>query len=73
MRVRSLAARWIASGHAPYSSQYEFAIAFAWGATIAYVYIERQFRVRSLGESPAQGSSRNSTRGLVLSASASSS
>jgi cytochrome c-type biogenesis protein CcsB len=45
----ALAARWIASGHAPYSSQYEFAIAFAWGATIAYVYIERQFRVRALG------------------------
>src|SRR6476646_10776170 len=45
----ALAARWIASGHAPYSSQYEFAIAFAWGATIAYVYVERQFRVRTLG------------------------
>jgi cytochrome c-type biogenesis protein CcsB len=45
----ALAARWAASGHAPYSSQYEFAIAFAWGATIAYVYVERQFRVRTLG------------------------
>ena len=45
----ALATRWIASGHAPYSSQYEFAIAFAWGATIAYVYVERQFRVRTLG------------------------
>ena len=45
----ALAARWAASGHAPYSSQYEFAIAFAWGATIAYTYVERQFRVRTLG------------------------
>lgn len=45
----ALAARWIASGHAPYSSQYEFAIAFAWGSTAAYIYVERQFRVRTLG------------------------
>lgn len=45
----SLAARWVASGHAPYSSQYEFAIAFAWGATVAFVYLERQFRLRALG------------------------
>ena len=45
----ALGARWAATGHAPYSSQYEFAIAFAWGATVAYVYLERQFRLRPLG------------------------
>jgi cytochrome c-type biogenesis protein CcsB len=41
--------RWIAAGRAPYSNQYEFAVAFAWGVMTAYVYIERQFRVRALG------------------------
>ena len=45
----ALATRWIASGHAPYSSQYEFAVAFAWGAVAAFIYIERQFRMRTLG------------------------
>src|SRR5918912_1588896 len=45
----ALAARWAASGPAPYSSQYELAIASAWGSTIAYIYVERQFRVRTLG------------------------
>src|SRR5436309_15374817 len=45
----AVATRWIADGHAPYSNQYEFAVAFAWGATTAYVYIERQFRLRALG------------------------
>lgn len=45
----SLVTRWIAVGHAPYSNQFEFAIAFAWGATAAFIYVERQLRVRSLG------------------------
>jgi len=41
--------RWIAAGRAPYANQYEFAIAFAWGATVTFAYIERQFRFRPLG------------------------
>src|SRR5204863_967225 len=49
MLTGAVVTRWIADGHAPYSNQYEFAVAFAWGAMTAYVYIERQFRVRALG------------------------
>lgn len=49
LETLALTTRWIAAGHAPYSSQYEFAVAFAWGTTLAYAYIERQFRSRSLG------------------------
>ncbi|MEE9324704.1 MAG: c-type cytochrome biogenesis protein CcsB [Dehalococcoidia bacterium] len=45
----SLILRWIASGHPPYSNQYEFATAFAWGTTLAYLYFERKYKQRSLG------------------------
>ncbi len=41
--------RWIADGHAPYSNQYEFAVAFSWGIMTAFIYVERQFRSRALG------------------------
>ncbi len=45
----SLLSRSIAAGRGPFSNQYEFALAFAWGIVIAYLYIERSFRFRSLG------------------------
>jgi len=45
----SLLFRWIASGHAPYSNQYEFAVSFAWGIGSVYLYIENRNNSRSLG------------------------
>lgn len=45
----SLLFRSIAAGRGPFSNQYEFALAFAWGIVIVYLYLERSFRSRSLG------------------------
>ncbi|MFC1962859.1 c-type cytochrome biogenesis protein CcsB [Chloroflexota bacterium] len=45
----SLLFRSIVAGRGPFANQYEFALAFAWGIIIAYLYIERAFRFRSLG------------------------
>ncbi len=45
----SLGLRWLASGRAPYSNQFEFAVSFAWGTVAIYLYLERRFRLRSLG------------------------
>jgi cytochrome c-type biogenesis protein CcsB len=45
----SLGARWIAAGHPPYSNQFEFATSFAWGTAATYLYLERRYRLRSLG------------------------
>jgi len=45
----SLGLRWFASGHAPYSNQFEFSLSFAWGTIASYLYLEHRFRLRSLG------------------------
>ncbi len=45
----SLLFRSIVAGRGPFSNQYEFALAFAWGIVLAYLYIERSFKFRSLG------------------------
>ncbi|MBI2329472.1 MAG: c-type cytochrome biogenesis protein CcsB [Chloroflexi bacterium] len=45
----SLLFRSIVAGRGPFSNQYEFTVAFAWGIVIAYIYIERSFQFRSLG------------------------
>ncbi len=42
----AMISRGIAIGHAPYSNQYEFAVAFAWGMTAAYVFFEMRYRVQ---------------------------
>jgi len=44
----ALATRAVAVGHAPYSNQYEFAVAFAWGITAAGVAFQARFGVRTL-------------------------
>lgn len=44
----TLVARAIATGHAPFSNQYEFAVSFAWGMLAAQVYFEWRYRVRAL-------------------------
>ncbi len=43
-----LVVRSIATGHAPFANQYEFACALAWGITAAYVFFERRYGVRAL-------------------------
>ena len=44
----SLIIRMIATGHAPFSNHYEFAISFAWGMILAQVYFEWRYRVRTV-------------------------
>jgi cytochrome c-type biogenesis protein CcsB len=45
----NLLVRAVIAGRAPYSNQYEFALSFAWGILVIYIYVERQFRMRSIG------------------------
>jgi cytochrome c-type biogenesis protein CcsB len=45
----SLVFRAIATGHGPFASQYEFAVAFGWGMLAAYVYFEHRYHVRTIG------------------------
>lgn len=45
----SLIFRTIATGHGPYSNQYEFSIAFAWGACLIFILLDRQYHARHLG------------------------
>lgn len=44
----SLLLRGIATGHAPFANQYEFALSFAWGMVVAHVYFEWRYRLRTL-------------------------
>jgi cytochrome c-type biogenesis protein CcsB len=41
--------RWIATGHAPYSNQFEFATAFTLGMTGAFLFFQQRYGVRTLG------------------------
>ena len=43
-----LITRLIATGHAPFSNHYEFAIAFSWGMLLAQVYFEWRYRIRTM-------------------------
>jgi len=45
----SLGARWVASGHAPYTNQFEFASSFAWGTIATYLYFEGKYRLKGMG------------------------
>lgn len=45
----SLLLRAMASGRGPFGNMYEFSAAFAWGVLLLYLYIEAQYKVRSLG------------------------
>ena len=44
----SLIFRTLETGHGPFGNQYEFAVAFAWGMVLAYVYFEHRYHVRTL-------------------------
>jgi ABC-type transport system involved in cytochrome c biogenesis permease subunit len=43
-----LVLRTIATGHGPFTNQYEFSVAFAWGMVAAYVYFEHRYHVRTI-------------------------
>jgi ABC-type transport system involved in cytochrome c biogenesis permease subunit len=43
-----LVLRTIAVGHGPFTNQYEFSVAFAWGMVAAYVYFEHRYHVRTI-------------------------
>ena len=43
-----LITRTIATGHAPFSNHYEFAIAFTWGMLLTQVYFEWRYRIRTM-------------------------
>ena len=47
-----LITRTIATGHAPFSNHYEFAIAFTWGMLLAQVYFEWRYRIRTMSVIP---------------------
>jgi cytochrome c-type biogenesis protein CcsB len=44
----AMIARMIETGHAPFSNQHEFAVAFAWGILAAHLFFEHRYRVRTL-------------------------
>lgn len=44
----ALVTRMIATGHAPFSNHYEFALSFAWGMLLAQVYFEWRHRIRTM-------------------------
>jgi cytochrome c-type biogenesis protein CcsB len=43
-----LVLRTIATGHGPFTNQYEFSVAFAWGMVAAYIYFEHRYHVRTI-------------------------
>jgi ABC-type transport system involved in cytochrome c biogenesis permease subunit len=40
--------RTISTGHGPFTNQYEFSVAFAWGMVTAYIYFEHRYHVRTI-------------------------
>ncbi len=44
-----LLTRAVAVGHGPFANQFEFAVAFAWGAVAVYAYVDRRHRAALLG------------------------
>lgn len=44
----ALLARTIAAGHPPFANQYEFAISFAWGMTLAFAWFDWRYRMRAI-------------------------
>jgi cytochrome c-type biogenesis protein CcsB len=45
----SLITRSLHTGHGPFSNQYEFSMAFAWGVLVTYYWFERRYQLRMLG------------------------
>ena len=49
VHTAALIMRTIASGHAPFTNQYEFASCFAWGITGCYLAFQKRFRLQVMG------------------------
>ena len=43
-----LVLRTLATGHGPFTNQYEFSVAFGWGMVVAYIYFEHRYHVRTI-------------------------
>lgn len=48
LMTAALVARALGTGHAPFANQYEFAISFAWGMTLAFAWFDWRYRIQSL-------------------------
>ena len=44
----TLAFRWAAAGHGPFSNMYEFSVAFVWGTLGVHLYFESRYGLRAL-------------------------
>ncbi|MDX5319006.1 MAG: c-type cytochrome biogenesis protein CcsB [Actinomycetes bacterium] len=44
----ALVLRTLATGHAPFANQYEFAISFAWGITLAFAWFDWRYDLRAI-------------------------
>jgi ABC-type transport system involved in cytochrome c biogenesis permease subunit len=44
----TIASRWIATGHGPFSNMYEFSIAFVWGVAAMSLYFQWRYRTQTL-------------------------
>ena len=49
LQTLCLAARGVRAGHLPFTSQYEFALSFAWGIALCFLIFERRFEMPVLG------------------------
>ncbi len=45
----SVLTRTIAAGRGPFANMYEFSLSFGWGILLAYVVMERQYKLRTMG------------------------
>jgi cytochrome c-type biogenesis protein CcsB len=45
----SMAFRWVATGHGPFSNMYEYSLAWSWGIVGALLYFQRRYRFKVLG------------------------
>ncbi|WP_040159274.1 c-type cytochrome biogenesis protein CcsB [Nigerium massiliense] len=44
----SAVSRVMVTGHAPFANQHEFAVSFAWGISLAFLYFQWRYRVRAM-------------------------
>src|SRR3990170_8948118 len=45
----SVITRTIAAGRGPFANMYEFSLSFSWGILLAYVVMERKYKLRTMG------------------------
>lgn len=45
----SMAFRWVATGHGPFSNMYEYSLAWSWGIVAALLYFQHRYRFKVMG------------------------